>query len=28
MDNFQLPLDKYGYIGTEYLDVSDKEGQH
>jgi|694.fasta_scaffold08080_11 hypothetical protein len=28
MDNFQLPLDKYGYMGTEYLDVSDKEGQH
>jgi hypothetical protein len=28
MDNFQLPLDKYGYLGTEYLDVSDKEGQH
>jgi hypothetical protein len=30
IDNFQLPLDKYGYLGTEHqdvgnLDVSDKD---
>jgi hypothetical protein len=28
MDNFHLPLDKYGYMGAEYLNVSNKKGQN